>query len=170
VLLHCVSNYPADSIDVNLRVIETMKTAFRMPIGYSDHTLGVEVPFAAVALGACVIEKHFTLDKSLSGPDHQASLNLLELKALVRGIRSVESALGNGVKRPAQSEQENRVIVRRSLAAYSNVPEGTVLTVELLQSLRPASGISPTLWGQVVGRKTKRSLAAGELIDWDDLA
>jgi sialic acid synthase SpsE len=147
-----------------------MAAAFQVAVGFSDHTPGIEISLAAVAMGACVIEKHFTLDKNLPGPDHRASLDPQELKALVRGVRIVESALGDGVKRPARSERDNRGIVRRSLAAGCDIPEGTILTSELLTSLRPASGISPTLWQQVVGRKTKRSLAAGQLIEWEDLA
>jgi N-acetylneuraminate synthase/N,N'-diacetyllegionaminate synthase len=169
VLLHCVSNYPADPADANLRAMKTMATAFRVPVGYSDHTPGIEVALAAVTLGASVVEKHFTLDKGLPGPDHRASLDPQELKALVRGIRIVESALGDGIKRPAVSEEENRVVVRRSLAARSDIQEGGLLTVGLLQSLRPASGISPRFLDQVVGRRTRRSLVAGELIGWEDL-
>lgn len=170
VLLHCISNYPADPADVNLRAMATMARAFQVPVGFSDHTPGIEVSLAAVALGACVVEKHFTLDKDLPGPDHRASLDPQELEALVRGIRVVEAALGDGLKRPAASEQENRVIVRRSLAACSDIPKGTVLTLELLQSLRPASGISPRFLQQIVGRKIKHRLAEGDLIGWEDLA
>ena len=148
----------------------TMARAFQVPVGFSDHTPGIEVSLAAVALGACVVEKHFTLDKDLPGPDHRASLDPQELEALVRGVRVVEAALGDGLKRPAASEQENRIIVRRSLAARSDIPKGTVLTLELLQSLRPASGISPRFLQQIVGRKIKRRLAEGDLIGWEDLA
>lgn len=169
VLLHCVSNYPADPIDANLRAMDTMARAFQVPVGYSDHTRGIGVALAAVALGACVVEKHFTLDNTLPGPDHRASLEPHELKALVQGIRTVESGLGDGVKRPAESEQENRVIVRRSLAARCDITEGTVLTSQLLTSLRPATGISPTLLSHLAGRKAKRSLAEGEFISWDDV-
>jgi N-acetylneuraminate synthase/N,N'-diacetyllegionaminate synthase len=169
VLLHCVSNYPADPADANLRAMMNMATVFRVPVGYSDHTPGIEVALAAVTLGASVVEKHFTLDKGLPGPDHRASLDPQELKALVRGIRIVESALGDGTKRPAVSEEENRVVVRRSLAARLDVPKGTILTADVLQSLRPAGGISPRFLDQVVGRQTRRSLAAGELIGWEDL-
>jgi N-acetylneuraminate synthase/N,N'-diacetyllegionaminate synthase len=170
VLLHCVSNYPAAPACANLRAIGTMAVAFQVPVGFSDHTPGIEVSLAAVAMGACMVEKHFTLDKNLPGPDHRASLDPHELKALVRGIRIVESASGDGVKRPAQSERDNRELVRRSLAAGCDIPAGTILTSELLESLRPASGISPTLRQQVVGRKTRRSLAVGQLIEWEDLA
>lgn len=169
VLLHCVSNYPADPADANLRAMQTMATAFHVPVGYSDHTPGIEVALAAVALGACVIEKHFTLDKNLPGPDHRASLEPHELQALVAGIRTVELALGNGAKRPARSEVDNRLVVRRSLAAASDIPEGTVLRSDMLQALRPASGISPALVEHVVGRRVRRSLKSGQLIAWSDL-
>jgi N-acetylneuraminate synthase len=169
VLLHCVSNYPADPADVNLHAMATMVQAFQLPAGLSDHTPGIEVALAAVALGACVVEKHFTLDKTLPGPDHQASLAPQELETLVRGIRVVESALGDGRKRPAASEEENRGTVRRSLAARLDIPRGTLLTAAHLQPLRPATGLPPTLLRHVVGRETKRELKEGELITWSDL-
>jgi sialic acid synthase SpsE len=169
-LLHCVSNYPADPADANLRAMDTMAIAFQLPVGYSDHTPGIEVPLAAVALGACVIEKHFTLDKGLPGPDHRASLEPDELQAMVEGIRMVEACLGDGTKRPAPSEVESRVIVRRSLAAASDIPAGAVLDEDMLQAVRPASGISPSFLEQVLDRRVKKSFAAGELIDWEDLA
>ena len=169
VLLHCVSNYPANPADVNLRAMQTMAAAFQVPVGYSDHTPGIEAPLAAVALGACVIEKHFTLDKNLPGPDHRASLEPPGLQAMVAGIRTVESALGDGVKQPTLSEADNRSIVRRSLAAAPDIPEGAIIESEMLQSLRPASGISPALIEHVAGRRVRRSLASGQLIDWGDL-
>ena len=169
VLLHCVSNYPADPADANLRAMQTMATAFQVPVGFSDHTPGIEVALAAVALGACVIEKHFTLDKDLPGPDHRASLEPHGLQALVTGIRTVELALGSGAKRPAQSEADNRLIVRRSLAAAFDIPEGAVLRSDMLRALRPASGISPALVEHVVGRRVRRSLMSGQLITWSDL-
>ena len=169
VLLHCISNYPADPADANLRAMQTMATAFQLPTGYSDHTPGIEVVLAAVALGACVIEKHFTLDKNLPGPDHRASLEPHELQALVAGIRTAELALGNGAKRPARSEADNRLIIRRSLAAAFDISKGTVLSSDMLKALRPASGISPALVGHVVGRRARRSLMAGQLIAWGDL-
>jgi len=169
ILLHCVSNYPADPADANLRAMQTMATVFQVPVGYSDHTPGIEVALAAVALGACVIEKHFTLDKNLPGPDHRASLEPHELQALVAGIRTVELALGDGAKRPARSEMDNRLIVRRSLAAALDISGGTFLRSDMLKALRPAGGISPTLVEHVVGRRVRRSLASGQLIDWGDL-
>lgn len=169
VLLHCVSNYPADPADVNLRAMHTMAAAFQVPVGYSDHTLGIEVAIAAVALGACVIEKHFTLDRDLPGPDHRASLEPDELRELVAGIRMVEQALGNGAKRPAPSEMQNRLVVRRSLAAAVDLSEGTIISPEMLKAVRPATGIPPHLIEYVVGRKLRRSIQAGEALSWSDL-
>ena len=142
-LLHCVSSYPADPADANLKAIQTMQTAFHLPVGYSDHTLGIEVSLAAAALGACVIEKHITLDKNLPGPDHKASLEPQELKRLVSGIKTIESALGGGIKSPAGSEAVNRPIIRRSLIAASDINQGAVFKPANLQALRPADGISP---------------------------
>jgi N,N'-diacetyllegionaminate synthase len=169
ILLHCVSNYPAAPADANLRAMQTMATAFQVPVGYSDHTPGVEIALAAVTLGACVIEKHFTLDKGLPGPDHRASLEPGELQALVAGIRTVELALGSAEKRPARSEANNRSIVRRSLTAAFDIPEGTVLRPDMLQALRPASGIPPILVEHIIGRRARRPLKAGQLIAWGDL-
>ena len=169
VLLHCVSNYPAEPADANLLVIGAMRTAFNLPVGYSDHTMGIQIPLAAAALGACVIEKHLTLDRNMSGPDHRASLEPDEFRVMVQGIRTVETALGTGVKEPALSETNSRQVVRRSLAAARNIPTGTILKADILTQLRPASGISPALLEQVVGRKTRRVLTPGELLDWSDL-
>ena len=169
ILLHCVSNYPADPADANLHAMQTMAAAFQLPVGYSDHTPGIEVALAAVALGSCVIEKHFTLDKNLPGPDHRASLEPQELHALVAGIRNVELALGGGVKLPSKSEAHNRLVVRRSLAAACSISEGTILKADMLKALRPASGISPAFIQDVVGRTVRRPLVAGQLIAWSDL-
>ncbi len=169
VLLHCVSNYPANPVEANLRAMHSMATALQVPVGYSDHTPGIEVALAAVALGACVIEKHFTLDKNLLGPDHKASLDPQELQALVKGVRSVELALGNGLKQPTESETNTRAIARRSIAVTYDVVKGTVLQPEMLTALRPASGISPTQQDLVIGRKVTRSLKAGQIICWSDL-
>ncbi|MEH1825348.1 MAG: N-acetylneuraminate synthase [Nostoc sp.] len=168
VLLHCVSSYPTNPAEANLRAMHSMATALQVPVGYSDHTTGIEVALAAVALGACVIEKHFTLDKNLPGPDHKASLDPKELQALVKGVRKVECALGNGFKQPTASEINTRAIARRSLALTCDVIEGTVLEPQMLTALRPASGISPTLQELVLGRKVTRSLQAGQLISWSD--
>jgi len=169
VLLHCVSAYPADPADANLRAIRTLRRAFQLPVGYSDHTLGVDVALAAVALGACVVEKHFTVDRSLPGPDQRASLEPAELGALVSGIRSVERALGTGIKEPCPSEADNRLVVRRSLAAAADLPQGAVLTARMLTAIRPATGLAPGLMPHVIGRRLKRPLARGDLIAWSDL-
>lgn len=170
VLLHCLSDYPANPAEVNLRAIQTMATTLQVPVGYSDHTPGLEVPLAAVALGACVIEKHFTLDRTLPGPDQAASLDPGELQALVRGIRTVTLALGHGTKQPAPSESHHRVLVRRSLAAACDVTAGTILRDTMLIALRPGSGISPVLVAEVVGRMVTQPLKAGQLLAWSDLA
>jgi len=169
VLLHCVSNYPANLADVNLRAMQTLQVAFQVPIGYSDHTLGIEAALAAVALGACVIEKHFTLDKQLPGPDHKASLEPKELKVMISGIRKVEQAMGDGRKIPASSEENTRRVARRSLALQEDVTEGEVIQAEMLTALRPADGIPPNLFSLVVGRKTARLLKAGTILQWRDL-
>lgn len=169
VLLHCVSNYPTDPANVNLRAMETMARAFGVPVGFSDHTPGLETALAAVALGACVIEKHFTIDRNLPGPDHRSSLEPVELRRLVTGIRLVEAALGDGVKRPAPAEADNRRVIRRSLAAAADLPSGAVLTRDVLRALRPATGISPLLLDAVVGRRLKRPLRADDIIVWDAL-
>jgi N,N'-diacetyllegionaminate synthase len=169
VLLHCVSNYPADPADANLRAMKTMAAAFGLPVGYSDHTIGFETPLAAVALGACVIEKHITLDKTLPGPDQRVSLEPNELQDLVAGIRTVELAMGHGTKEPARSEEGNRQVVRRSLAAAIDIPKATVLEASMLTLLRPASGIPPNQMGKVVGLRLRRPLKAGDLISWDEL-
>jgi len=169
ILLHCVSEYPARAIDANLRAMQTLAGAFRTPVGYSDHTTGLEVALAAVALGASVIEKHFTLDRTLPGPDHRASLEPAELTALVRGIRVVEQALGNGVKAPTPGELANRIVARRSLAAAVDLPVGCALTRESLCALRPATGIPPASLPVVLGRKLTRARRAGEVITWGDL-
>lgn len=170
VLLHCVSNYPAEIIDANLRAMQTMAAAFDVPVGYSDHTLGIDATLAAAALGACVIEKHFTLDRSLSGPDHRASLEPDELRGMVAGIRNVERAVGTGVKAPAASEANTRQVARRSLAALEPLEEGTILSADMVTSLRPGTGISPAMLRHVEGRRLKRRMKPSELITWNDLA
>lgn len=169
ILLHCVSSYPADPVDVNLRAMQTMATAFQAPVGYSDHTLGIEIALAAVALGACVIEKHFTLNRNLPGPDHRASLEPGELQGLVAGIRTVEKALGYGEKAPALSEADNRLIVRRSLTAALDIPAGTMLAKQLVLARRPGAGLSPAFLPLILGRKLRRDLVANEFIRWEDL-
>lgn len=168
-LLHCVSSYPADPADANLRAMDTMAEVFHVPVGYSDHTPGIEVALAAVALGACIIEKHLTLDRSFPGPDHKASLEPEELKAMVEGIRKIEQALGSGIKAPRKSELGLRHAARRSLVAARDIPEGARIQADSLTALRPAGGIGPNLVSQVVGRKAAHSLKAGDMLKWEDL-
>lgn len=169
VLLHCVSNYPAANKDANLRAMQTMQTAFQLPIGYSDHTLGIAVALAAVALGACVIEKHFTLDKTLPGPDHQASLSSDELVSLVESIRTVEMALGHGFKRPAASEQDTANAARRSLVAACDIPANTRITQDMIAVKRPGTGLPPSMKPHLIGRKTKTAIITDTLIVWEKL-
>ena len=164
ILLHCISSYPANPAEANLRAMHTMATAFRVPVGYSDHTLGIEVALAAVALGACVIEKHFTSDKKLPGPDHQASLEPDELMALVQGIRTVEAALGHGRKEPAPSEANTTAVARRSLVAARDIAMGRTLTGELIAIQRPGTGLPPSLMSQVIGRVAAKDIPAGTVL------
>jgi len=165
VLLHCVSNYPAVPSEVNLRAMQTMRSAFDVPVGFSDHTKGIDVAIAAVALGACVIEKHFTLDRTLFGPDHRASLEPAELRGLVRSIRRVESALGSGRKVPAPSEIETAKVARRSLVAARDIPAGATLERAMVVMRRPGTGLSPAMIDTVLGRRAVRDIAAGTLLD-----
>jgi N-acetylneuraminate synthase/N,N'-diacetyllegionaminate synthase len=168
-LLQCVSNYPAAPADVNLRAMTTLAEATGLPVGLSDHTSGLAIPFAAVALGACIVEKHFTLDRNLPGPDHRASIEPAGLEALVRGIREIESAMGDGVKRPVAAEADTRLVARRSLAAARSIDAGVTLDAGMLDALRPSTGLSPMLIDRVIGRRAARPLSAGQLIDWSDL-
>jgi len=165
VLLHCTSNYPTRPEDVNLRAMQTLGAAFGFPVGYSDHTIGIAVPQAAVALGACVIEKHFTLDRTLPGPDHPASLEPHELTAMVRGIRVVEAALGDPIKRRVASEDAVAQVARRSLVASRDLPAGTVLTRDLIAIKRPGTGLQPELLGHLVGRKLRVPVAFDQLFE-----
>ncbi len=164
ILLHCVSNYPAKIEDVNLRAMGTLKQAFKLPVGFSDHTLGVTMPIAAVALGACVIEKHFTLDKNLPGPDHKASLEPSELREMIKAIKDVENALGEGIKRPAKEEEEIKKVARRSIVAKEGIPEGAIITEDMLDVKRPGTGIAPEYMEMIVGRKAKKSIKKDEII------
>ena len=164
-VLHCTSAYPAPVTDVNLLAMRTIRENLDVEVGYSDHTLGIEVSIAAVALGASVIEKHFTLDRNLPGPDHKASLEPNELKLLVSQIRSTEKALGDGVKRPMPSEIENIDVARRSLVAKHAIKKGEVFSSSNLTTKRPGTGISPMAWDRIVGSKAGRDFDADELID-----
>jgi N-acetylneuraminate synthase len=164
-VLHCTTEYPTPMEDVNLRAMVNIGKAFGVSVGYSDHTPGIEVPIAAVALGATVIEKHFTLDRSLPGPDHRASLEPDELKAMVQGIRNIEKALGDGIKRPSPSELKNKPIARKSLVAARPIKAGEAFTEDNLIAKRPGTGISPMQWDDVIGRTAPRDFSEDELIE-----
>ncbi len=163
-LLHCNTEYPTPMEDVNLLAMRDLEEQFALPVGFSDHTLGIEADIAAAALGACVIEKHFTLDKTLEGPDHQASLEPDELEAMVRAIRNIEKALGTGEKHVTPSEAKNRPIARKSLVAKRAIKKGEVFTAENLTTKRPGDGISPMRWYDVLGKEASRDFAEDEKI------
>lgn len=167
ILLHCVSAYPAAAADANLMAMQSMSTAFAVPVGYSDHTLGIEVALAAVALGACVIEKHFTLDSTLPGPDHCASLEPGELIALVRGIRTIESALGHGRKEQVPSEADIAAVSRKSIVAACYIKAGTSITRDLVIMKSPGIGMPASMLGQVIGRIAIRDIPADTLLRTD---
>jgi N,N'-diacetyllegionaminate synthase len=164
-VLHCSTEYPTPMAEVNLRAMLAIRGAFGVEVGYSDHTAGIEVAIAAVALGATVIEKHFTLDRKLPGPDHKASLEPDELKAMVAAIRNIEQALGDGIKRPSASEAKNKSIARKSLVAASVIRAGEVFSAANLTTKRPGTGLSPMRWDEVLGRTAPRDFAADELIE-----
>lgn len=163
-LLHCNTEYPTPMEDVNLLAMRDLEEQFALPVGFSDHTLGIEADIAAAALGACVIEKHFTLDKTLEGPDHKASLEPDELAAMVRAVRNIEKALGNGEKHVTPSEAKNRPIARKSIVAKRAIAKGETFTAENLTTKRPGDGISPMLWYDVLGQTAKRDFAEDEKI------
>lgn len=164
-IMHCTSAYPTPMVDVNLLAISKIREILNLPVGYSDHTLGLEVPIAAVALGATVIEKHFTLDRELPGPDHKASLNPLELTEMVRMIRNLDDALGDGNKRVMPSESTNLALVRKSIVAKAVIQKGEEFTLENLTTKRPAFGISPMKWDDLIGKRATKSYSPDELID-----
>jgi len=164
-LLHCNTEYPSPFEDVNLKAMMTIKAAFPgIEVGYSDHTPGIEVPIASVALGASVIEKHFTLDRDMVGPDHKASLDPDELRAMVHAIRNIEKALGSGIKKPSPSELKNKPIARKSIVAARNIAKGEAFTQENLTVKRPGIGINPMRWDEVIGRNTSRDFKADEIV------
>jgi N,N'-diacetyllegionaminate synthase len=164
-ILHCNTEYPTPYEDVNLLAMLTIKEAFKVKVGYSDHTPGIEVPIAAVALGASVIEKHFTLDRNMQGPDHKSSLEPNELKAMVKAIRNVEKALGDGIKKPSPSEIKNKIIVRRSIVAKRNIKRGEIFNEENITVKRPATGISPMRWYEILGKTATRDYKEDEIIE-----
>jgi sialic acid synthase SpsE len=163
-LLQCTTEYPADPAKANLRAMATLRAAFDAPAGFSDHTPGREAALAAVALGACIVEKHFTLDRALPGPDHKASIEPEELRGLVRAIRCVESALGDGVKRPTPEELATARLVRKGLVAARDIPAGAVMTGDMLTTMRPALGLAPSALPTVVGRVAARAISRFEPI------
>lgn len=168
-LLHCTSNYPTPPEDVNLRAMQTLADSFSLPVGYSDHTAGTFVAPLARALGAVVFEKHFTLDRSLPGPDHAASLEPDELKQMVRAIRDTDILLGSPEKRPSEAELEVRIAARRSVTLAQDLPAGTVLQPQMLTLMRPGNGIAPAALDSLSGRRLCHAMAQGETLQWEDL-
>jgi N,N'-diacetyllegionaminate synthase len=164
-LLHCTTEYPSPYTDVNLKAMETMNHTFNLPVGYSDHTEGITIPIAAAALGAVVIEKHFTLDKAMEGPDHKASLEPNELKTMVDAIRCVQTSMGDGVKIPTVSECNNIAIVRKSIVASRSIKQGEQFTKENITTKRPGTGINPMRWNEIIGQFAKRSFDKDEMIE-----
>jgi N,N'-diacetyllegionaminate synthase len=164
-VLHATTEYPCPVGEVNLRAMQTIKATFDVKVGYSDHTQGIEVPIAAVAMGACVIEKHFTLDRAMEGPDHKASLEPDELKAMVQAIRHTEQALGDGVKRPSNSEAKNLKAARKSIVASRDIKMGEIFSTNNLTVKRPGDGISPMQWDMVIGENAPHDFFADEIID-----
>lgn len=168
-ILHCNTEYPTPMHDVNLKAMNNLGHAFGVKVGYSDHTLGIEVPIAAVAMGATIIEKHFTLDKDLPGPDHKASLDPIELKAMVQAIRNIEKALGDGLKKPSPSESKNMVIARKSIHLIADLSKNHVLHENDLIMKRPGDGISASLISQIIGKKLKSDLSKDHKLNWEDI-
>ncbi len=166
-LLHCVSNYPAQPCDINLRAMKTMRDAYHVPVGYSDHAEGNAIALASIAIGASIIEKHFTLDRSLPGPDHRASIEPDELRDLVRCIRDIERSLGDGRKVPAPSEMETAQVARKSLFAATFIPCGSMMTEQTIVARRPGCGISPQEWVRVIGLRTRIDIREGDMLNWE---
>lgn len=164
-LLHCNTQYPTPFEDVNLKAMLTIKDTFNVEVGYSDHTLGIEVPIAAVAMGATVIEKHFTLSRNMEGPDHKASLEPDELKKMVDSIRNIEAAMGNGMKKPSISEMPNQAVARKSIVAFCDIKEGEIFSEANLTTKRPGNGVSPMKWNEIIGKSAQRDFKADELIE-----
>ncbi len=166
-LLHCTTNYPTPYEEVNLKAMITLKEAFKLPVGYSDHTLGIEVPIAAVAMGAQIIEKHFTLDRNLPGPDHKASLEPNELKAMVNAIRNIEKALGNGIKKPNKSEKEIEKVVRKKLVATRDIKSGETISEKDIAIKRSNIGLSPDFLEVIIGKKIIKNIKEDEGFTWE---
>ncbi|ASK78113.1 N-acetylneuraminate synthase [Paraphotobacterium marinum] len=164
IVLHANTEYPTPMSDVNLKAMQTIANTFQVKVGYSDHTLGIEVPIAAVALGACVIEKHFTLDKKMDGPDHKASLEPKELKAMVSAIRNIEIAMGTGVKKPSKSESSNMKVARKSIVASKRIKKGEKFTDDNIIAKRPGTGLSPMLWDSIIDTIAQKNYDEDELI------
>lgn len=164
-LLHCNTEYPTPYRDVNLSAMLAMKQTFGVDVGYSDHTTGIEIPIAAVALGAKVIEKHFTLNKNMEGPDHKASLEPIELAAMVRSIRNIELSIGDGIKQPTNSELKNKEIARKSIVANRIIRKNEIFTEKNITAKRPGNGISPMQWNNILGKKASRNFNEDELIE-----
>ena len=163
-VLHCTTEYPARYSDVNLSAMRAIRDTFKIDVGYSDHSPGIEVPIAAAALGASVIEKHFTLDKSMPGPDHKASLDPQELAAMIRAIRNIELCMGDGIKKASAPEQRNKACVRKSIVALTDIEKGEIFSESNIAVKRPGTGISPMKWDSVIGRKAARDFKTDELI------
>jgi N,N'-diacetyllegionaminate synthase len=164
-ILHCTTNYPTPYQEVNLKAMKTMESEFGVSIGYSDHTMGIEVAIAAVALGAKIIEKHFTIDKNLDGPDHEASLEPNELIAMIKAIRNIEVSFGNGIKIPFESEIKNKYLVRKSIVAATRITKGEIYTMKNITFKRPGNGLSPMIYEEIIGRRAKRDFAMDEQIE-----
>lgn len=164
-VLHCTTDYPTPMRDVNLRAMLTLRDYCGCSVGYSDHTKGIEIPIAAVAMGAAVVEKHFTLDRNMKGPDHKASLEPDELEAMVKAIRNIEEAMGDGVKLPSESEKANIKVVRKSIIAAKSIKKGELLTVDNLITKRPGTGINPMRWDEILGTRAVRDFEEDELIE-----
>ena len=169
IILHCITGYPTSFEEANLNFIKTLQSEFDVPIGFSDHSPGIELPIAAVALGACVVEKHFTLDKTLEGPDHKASLNPVEFKTMVDAIRNVEVAMGDGVRKFSENELEIKKIARKSIILNEDISEGIRIEKKMLAIKRPGTGIAPKYINQVIGRKVNQDLNKNAVLKWEHL-
>jgi N,N'-diacetyllegionaminate synthase len=168
--MHCVSAYPAPPQHMNLRAMQTLQSYFELPVGLSDHSKGICLSLAAVALGAVLIEKHFTLDKQASGPDHEASMDPSDLKSLVQGLRQVEMSLGDGRKRPARIEEESRLFGRRSIVAGVDIRAHETIAHWMLAFKRPGTGLEPRYWEKVIGMRARRNISKNTILQWEDLA